>query len=72
MGVVIPIPRPHTERTTVPHLTVETAPDADLQLRFPVDLAVNAAPGDHLAIPLTRTQARDLLEDLANHLGYLR
>ncbi|MEE1825849.1 hypothetical protein PUR61_27205 [Streptomyces sp. BE20] len=72
MGDLIPIPRPHIERTTVPYLTVESVPDADLQLRLPVDLDINAAPGDHLAVPLTRAQARDLLESLTHHLGYLR
>ncbi|MEU6234584.1 hypothetical protein [Kitasatospora sp. NPDC047058] len=63
-------PAVHTERTTAAHLTVEPVPDAALQLRIAVDLDVHAGPGDHLAVPLTRDQAHDLLHGLAARLGH--
>ncbi|WP_395295088.1 hypothetical protein ACF9IK_17250 [Kitasatospora hibisci] len=61
---------PHVERTTAAYLAVERVPDAALQLRFAVDLDVHAAPGEHVALPLTRDQALDLLHTLAAHLGH--
>ncbi|MFJ3791874.1 hypothetical protein [Kitasatospora sp. NPDC090091] len=72
MGVLIPLVTDaiHTERTTAAYLAVESAPDAVVQLRVAVDLDVHAAPGEHLALPLTRDQALDLLHDLAAHLGH--
>ncbi|GAA2840032.1 hypothetical protein RMN57_16230 [Kitasatospora sp. CM 4170] len=72
MGVLIPLVTEaiHTERTTAAYLTVEHVPDAALQLRVAVDLDVHAAPGEHLALPLTRDQAHDLLHTLAAHLGH--
>ncbi|WP_329488003.1 hypothetical protein OG618_15530 [Kitasatospora sp. NBC_01246] len=71
MGVLIPLLTQaiHTERTTVAYLAVETVPDAALQLRVAVDLDVNASPGEHLALPLTRDQADELLYALAARLG---
>ncbi|MBP0452141.1 hypothetical protein J5Y04_21735 [Kitasatospora sp. RG8] len=60
----------HTERTTVHYLAVERVPDAALQLRAAVDLDVHAAPGEQLALPLTREQAEELLHTLAAHLGH--
>ncbi|MFI9329899.1 hypothetical protein ACIGZJ_20430 [Kitasatospora sp. NPDC052868] len=71
MGVVIPMvtASSHTERTTVAYLTVETVPDAAVQLRLAVDLDVHAGPGEQLALPLTRDQAEELLHSLAAHLG---
>ncbi|MFF1794767.1 hypothetical protein ACIF6L_00285 [Kitasatospora sp. NPDC086009] len=71
MGVLIPLLTQaiHTERTTVAYLAVETVPDAALQLRVAVDLDVNAGPGEHLALPLTRDQADELLHALAARLG---
>ncbi|MDH6142149.1 MULTISPECIES: hypothetical protein [Kitasatospora] len=65
---LVPQP-PHVERTTVAHLTVDAVADATLQLRAAVDLDVHVGPGEHLALPLTRHQAEDLLQDLAAHLG---
>ncbi|WP_406204515.1 hypothetical protein OH807_28965 [Kitasatospora sp. NBC_01560] len=73
MGVLIPMVTTeaiHTERTTVAFLAVEHVPDAALQLRVAVDLDIHAAPGEHLAVPLTRDQAHDLLHALAAHLGH--
>ncbi|MFI9332348.1 hypothetical protein ACIGZJ_33060 [Kitasatospora sp. NPDC052868] len=72
MGVLIPMITQaiHTERTTVAYLAVETVPDAALQLRLAVDLDIQAGPGEHLALPLTRDQAHDLLHSLAAHLGH--
>lgn len=73
MGVVIPlasVEAPHAERTTVAYLTVETVPDAAVQLRLAVDLDVHAGPGEQLALPLTRDQAEELLSALAAHLGH--
>ncbi|MFI6847127.1 hypothetical protein ACIBJD_21160 [Kitasatospora sp. NPDC050467] len=72
MGVLIPMATQavHTERTTLAHLTVERVPDAALQLRAAVDLDIHAAPGEHLALPLTRDQAHELLHTLAAHLGH--
>ncbi|MFG2843142.1 hypothetical protein ACGF12_08185 [Kitasatospora sp. NPDC048296] len=58
-----------TERTTVHYLTAESAPDAALQLRLAVDFGIHATPGDHLAFPLTRSQAEELLFFLSAHLG---
>ncbi|MFG3055591.1 hypothetical protein ACGFZP_32245 [Kitasatospora sp. NPDC048239] len=58
----------HTERTTVAYLAVEAVPDAALQLRVAVDLDIHAAPGEHLALPLTRDQAEELLHTLAVRL----
>ncbi|MFG3053782.1 hypothetical protein ACGFZP_22910 [Kitasatospora sp. NPDC048239] len=71
MGVVIPMvtASTHVERTTVAYLTVETVPDAAVQLRLAVDLDVHAGPGEQLALPLTRDQAEELLHSLAAHLG---
>ncbi|MGW6916737.1 hypothetical protein ACWGB8_23365 [Kitasatospora sp. NPDC054939] len=73
MGVVIPLATAgadHAERTTVAYLAVETVPDAAVQLRVAVDLAVHAGPGGQLALPLTRDQAEELLHALAAHLGH--
>ncbi|MFJ2576048.1 hypothetical protein [Kitasatospora aureofaciens] len=73
MGVLIPLvttPAAHTERTTVHQLAAEPVPDAAVQLRVAVDLDVHAAPGEHLAFPLTRDQAEDLLFSLAARLGF--
>ncbi|MEE1828776.1 hypothetical protein PUR61_42430 [Streptomyces sp. BE20] len=72
MGLLIPLVTEavHTERTTVAHVTVETVPDATLQLRLAPDLDIHAAPGEHLAVPLTRDQAEDLLHALAARLGH--
>ncbi|MFG3056167.1 hypothetical protein ACGFZP_35155 [Kitasatospora sp. NPDC048239] len=72
MGVLIPLVTEaiHTERTTVAYLAVEHVPDAALQLRLAVDLDIQAGPGEHLALPLTRDQAHDLLHSLAAHLGH--
>ncbi|MFI9331653.1 hypothetical protein ACIGZJ_29450 [Kitasatospora sp. NPDC052868] len=58
----------HTERTTIAYLSVEAVPDAALQLRVAVDLDIHAAPGEHLALPLTRDQAEELLHALAARL----
>ncbi|MFF2040173.1 hypothetical protein ACFVVX_07095 [Kitasatospora sp. NPDC058170] len=71
MGVLIPLVTEaiHTERTTIAYLAVEQAPDAAVQLRVAVDLDIQAGPGEHLALPLTRDQAHDLLDALAAHLG---
>ncbi|GGV17673.1 hypothetical protein GCM10010495_35260 [Kitasatospora herbaricolor] len=71
MGVLIPLvpPSVHVERTTVPYLTVERVPDAAVQLRCAVDLDIGLAPGEQLALPLTRDQAEELLQALAAHLG---
>ncbi|MBP0450008.1 MULTISPECIES: hypothetical protein [unclassified Kitasatospora] len=72
MGVVTPMATRavHTERTTVHYLAVENVPDATVQLRAAVDLDINAAPGEYLALPLTRDQAHELLQGLAAHLGH--
>ncbi|MGW4893039.1 hypothetical protein ACWEQL_12370 [Kitasatospora sp. NPDC004240] len=73
MGVVIPLAAAdaaHAERTTVSYLTVESVPDAAVQLRLAVDLDVHAGPGEQLALPLTRDQAEELLHTLAAHLGH--
>ncbi|MFG3051059.1 hypothetical protein ACGFZP_08915 [Kitasatospora sp. NPDC048239] len=72
MGVLIPLVTEaiHTERTTVAYLAVETVPDAALQLRLAVDLDIQAGPGEHLALPLARDQAEELLHTLAAHLGH--
>ncbi|WP_327677668.1 hypothetical protein [Kitasatospora sp. NBC_00458] len=72
MGVLIPFVTAtvHTERTTVAHVTVESAPDAAVQLRLAPDLDIHAGPGEHLAIPLTNDQAEDLLHALAARLGH--
>ncbi|WP_395295872.1 hypothetical protein ACF9IK_22130 [Kitasatospora hibisci] len=72
MGALTPLATEavHTERTTAAYLAVEHVPDAALQLRFAVDLDVHAASGEHLALPLTRDQAHDLLHTLAAHLGH--
>jgi hypothetical protein len=65
------VPQPtRIERTTVAHLTVETVADAARQLRAAVDLDIHVGPGEHLALPLTRHQAEDLLQVLAAHLGH--
>ncbi|MET9613229.1 hypothetical protein [Kitasatospora indigofera] len=71
MGVLIPLvlQSTHVERTTVPYLTVEHVPDAAVQLRCAVDLGIALAPGEQLALPLTRDQAEELLHALAAHLG---
>ncbi|WP_406199283.1 hypothetical protein OH807_16535 [Kitasatospora sp. NBC_01560] len=71
MGFLIPLVTEavHTERTTAAYLAVESVPDAALQLRVAVDLDVHAGPGEHLAVPLTRGQAEELLHGLAAHLG---
>lgn len=60
----------HVERTTLAHLDVEAVPDATLQLRAAVDLAIHVGPGGQLAFALTRTQAEELLHSLAAHLGH--
>ncbi|MFF2043310.1 hypothetical protein ACFVVX_23100 [Kitasatospora sp. NPDC058170] len=61
-------PLAHTERTTIAYLAVEAVPDAALQLLVAVDLNIRAAPGEHLALPLTRDQAEELLHALAARL----
>ncbi|MFE9424592.1 hypothetical protein ACFYNO_16655 [Kitasatospora sp. NPDC006697] len=69
MGVLIQLPL-HVERTTVAHLDVESAPDAAVQLRAAVDFGVEVAPGNQLALALSREQAEHLLQDLAARLGH--
>ncbi|WP_035847172.1 hypothetical protein [Kitasatospora azatica] len=72
MGVVIPLVTQliHTERTTVAHLDVESAPDAAVQLRAAVDLDIQLGPGEQLLLALTHQQADDLVQGLGARLGY--
>jgi hypothetical protein len=60
---------PRVERSTVAHIDVESVPDAAIQLRAAVDVDLRVAPGEQLALALTRQQAEHLLQDLAARLG---